>query len=1238
MLSKFSVKRPYTIVVAVVLVLLLGSISFINLQTDLLPSIELPYLVIMTPYGGASPEEVEMVVTRPIEQVVATASNIKNVNSISRENSSLVILEFENKVNMDSAIIEINSGLDLIKGAWDEAIGSPMIIKMNPDMLPIGIFSVDMEGKEVAEISSFIDEKIIPDLESINGLASVSAVGLVEENIEVYIDPDKIEDLNKRLLNKIDKELAKAEEELNKAKKEIREGKKRLALEEVEQGDRLRQGEEALALGKKEIGQGERALTAGIEELGKNKGEIQKGLEEIKKQEEELRLGEQALLSLGDNLGEEDRAKLAGIQKGLNSLEGKKAEALLALEGIDKKLVELEGQKLGLGEKKKELAAKEEEISLGRATLESEMKKARSQLEEGELALNEKIGEFEEARDRAFREASLEGVITKDMVSGILMAQNFSMPAGYVYEEDSDYIVKIGDKIKDLEEMEKLLLFDTGQDGIGKIYLKDVADIGYKDNSQDIYAKINGNNGVVLTFQKQSNYPTTEVSKNINRKIEDLSMENSGLNFTALMDQGIYIDIIIDSVMKNLIYGGLLAILVLIIFLRDVRPTFIIAVSIPISLVFAVAMMYFTGVTINIISLAGLAMGVGMLVDNSIVVIENIYRLKSEGMASGRAAVEGAREVSGAILSSTLTTVCVFLPIVFTKGISRQLFTDMGLTIAYSLLASLLVALTLVPTMASAMLKDTREKEDRLLDKFINVYEKVLRWSLDHRGIVMVTVSLLLALSGFLAYSMGTAFMPEMETPQMSLTVEMPKGSSFKDTRDMSDLVIDRIMAIEGIETIGAFQADGMAMGGGMGLGGSNGSMAMYLILDENKKVSNREIEDQIIQLTEDLDAQISVSTSNMDMSALGGSGIEVLVKGRELDSLRDIGQDISRLLKDTEGIEDVAMGDDDSLEEIRIRVNKEKAMEEGLTVAQVFAEVSNLLSGNKTATSLSVANKDYPVIVVDGESEKIGRADIENLLISVNRNGEEKDLRLGSIATIREEKGLTSIRRRAQERYISINGTIDKDHNIGLVSRDFEEKLKDYKLAEGYSIELSGENEMIKDSLRDLTYMILLAIAFIYLIMVAEFQSLLSPFIVMFTIPLAYTGGLLALVITGYELSLIAMLGFLILAGVVVNNGIVFVDYTNQLRERDMETEEALILAGKTRMRPILMTAITTILGLSTLSVGVGVGAEMVQPLAITAIGGLVYATLLTLLVVPVMYSLFHKKKIKKTFLEGVE
>ncbi len=1293
MLAGFSVKRPYTVVVAVVLILLLGAISFINLETDLLPSFDLPYVLVMTSYPGASPEEVEIIVTKPLEQVMATVSNVKQINSVSSENSSVVILEFNNDTNMDSATIEINGLLDLVKSAWPDGISSPMLLRLNPDMLPIMIASIDIEGMDMIEISREVQEDIIPRLESIPGLASISATGLLEERVEILLDRGKIDGLNKRLLNKLDEELAEAEDKLEEAQSELAEGLAKLDSEEKKQTAQLDQGQRAIKQGRTQLDQARSELVAGEKELLQAEAGLRDQRIELLVQENSLKTIinvldelEKGLLEADDNwLDRQDETRMAllallqGLPQGIRDALGPdiqaieeslqdtgqlgrgeiqgmigdlkdemnqavqllaagKAELDKGLETLDEKKQELAGGKGLLDQQINELGQKEQELSAGRTLLTLEMERAREKLSEGEKTLTEQLDEFEKARDEAFKKASLDGVITREMVSGILAAQNFSMPAGSLSGQGEELLVKVGEKFKNSEEMEDLLLFDTGDQGIGRIYLRDLAQLSIKDNSAESYARVNGNAAVILTFQKQSTFSTAEVAEAIRTKAGELELAMEGLSITALMDQGMYIDIVVDSVLRNVVYGGLLAILILLLFLKDIRPTFIIAVSIPISLIFAIAMMYFTGVSINVISLAGLALGVGMLVDNSIVVIENIYRLRLEGLSTVEASVKGAREIGGAIISSTVTTASVFLPIVFVKGISRQIFTDMGLTIAYSLLASLIVALSLVPMLASNMLKKSKEKKSRLFHGFSSAYVKFLGWSLKHRALILLSVVGLAVLSLVLALSLGTSFIPDMDAPQMSLSVRLDKETSRDELLESTEVIVDRLMALEGIETIGAFEGGIMAGAGIMGGGGMRqNTMSFYLLLDQDRPLDNKAVEREILAATQDLAAEISVQSSNMDMSALSGSGIELMVKGDDLDTLQAIARDLGEILQEVEGTVDVAYGQEETLTEMRIVVDKEKAMAKGLTVAQVYAKLSDTLSGGRAATTLTVESKDYPVIVLDEVTLDLGESDLKELELAGRSADEEVKVRLGDIASINRGSGLASIRRDKQQRYLSVTAGIDTEHNIGLVSRDFERRIKAYDLPPGYRIELAGENQVIQDSLEDLGYMLILAIAFIYLIMVVQFQSLRSPFIVMFTIPMAFTGGLLALFILGYEISVIAMLGFLVLSGVVVNNGIVFVDFTNQLRRSGLKKREALIQAGRIRLRPILMTAATTILGLSTLSLGVGMGSEMLQPLAVVSIGGLIYSTLLTLIVIPVIYDLLHRDKVETEDREGV-
>jgi len=813
------------------------------------------------------------------------------------------------------------------------------------------------------------------------------------------------------------------------------------------------------------------------------------------------------------------------------------------------------------------------------------------------------------------------------MLGNILMAQNFNMPAGYITEGEEQYLVKVGEEYASLEELENTLLMHMDVDGVGDVRLSDVADIALTDNAGESYAKVNGNDGVVLSFQKQSTASTATVSQRINSAIAQLQEQNPGLHITPLMDQGDYIDMVVGSVLSNLLWGGLLAIIVLIFFLKDAKPTFIVACSIPFSLMCAITLMYFTDVTLNIISLSGLALGVGMLVDNSIVVIENIYRLRSLGVPASKAAIQGAKQVSGAIFASTLTTICVFLPIVFTQGISRELFTDMGLTIAYSLLASLVVALTLVPAMGAAVLKNTKEKSHRWFDAFVEGYQRLLGWALRHKAPVLAGVTALLAISIFLTTQMGTAFIPAMDSPQMSAKLTMPRGAAQQDAYAMADTVMERIAAVDGVETVGAMSG-GSGMSSMMGGSSSGGSITYYILLSDDRTATNADVSAAIEAQVADLDCTVEVQESTMDMSALGGSGVELVITGRGLDEMNAIADDLRGILRSTEGLVDISENSVTGNPETRITVDKYKAMQHGLTVAQIYSELAAELKAENTATTLTLDGTDTPVVVVKPAGQAPTRGNIMDHAFTVtNAEGEEETVRLYDIAAKQETDSVSSINRENGARTMSVSAGVDARHNIGLVSRELEKKLADYELPEGYTVEIAGENETINSAMTDLVKMIALAVVFIYLIMVAQFQSLMSPFIVMFTIPLAFTGGLLALWLTGSELSIIAMLGFLVLAGVVVNNGIVFVDNINQLRLAGMDRTEAILETGRTRIRPVLMTALTTILAMSTMALGIGDGAEMTQPMAIVTIGGLTYATLLTLLVVPVLYDIFRKK-----------
>ena len=892
----------------------------------------------------------------------------------------------------------------------------------------------------------------------------------------------------------------------------------------------------------------------------------------------------------------------------------------------------------------KQLESGEKQIESGQEQIDSgweQIRDGEKQLEESAQQLKDALKEIadseeelEEARENAYNQADMNGILTVDTVKSLLAAQNFSMPAGYVTEEGIDYLVRVGDKPEDIETLKKMPLMNTEMDGVDVITLEDVADVFMTDNSADIYTNVNGTPGIMLTIQKQTGYSTGDVSDSILDKFEELKTENENLILITLMDQGIYIDLVMDSIINNVLFGALLAVLILILFLKDWRPTAVVACSIPISIITAIVCMYFSGITLNVISLSGLALGVGMLVDNSIVVIENIYRLRNEGYSAKEAAIKGAGEVAGAIMASTLTTVCVFLPIVFTEGITRQLFVDMGLTIAYSLLASLLVALTVVPAMGSGMLAKAKpKKEGRFFDGMMKVYEKMLALALRWKPVVLILVVVLLVVSTLAAFSRGTAFMPEMDSTQITMSLTMPKDTPLTETAEVTDAVVEKVAEMEEVTDIGAMVSTSsmsMIMGGG---NSATNATTIYVSLDENKKRDNveiaAEISDNIADILEKNQAEVEIETSSMDMSALGGSGISIMVKGRELDTMQEIAKDIAAILETVEGTAEVSDGLEESTGELRILVDRNKAIEHGFTVAQVFQQIQTKLSDATSATTLETEIKEYDVYVKNASDMELTRNLVKNLeLDRTKQDGTREKVKLSDIATFENTESLNSINRSKQTRYISVTAAIADGYNVGLVSTDVEKALETYEMPTGYSYEMSGENETITDAMNQVYLMLLLAIIFMYLIMVAQFQSLLSPFIIMFTIPLAFTGGFLGLWVSGSEVSVIALIGFVMLAGIIVNNGIVLVDYINQLRADGMEKKEAIMTAGRTRIRPVMMTALTTILALSTMAFSNDMGADMSKPMSIVTIGGLVYGTLLTLVVIPCIYDIFVREK----------
>ena len=1234
--------------VGVVLIIILGIVSFGNMTVDLLPSMNLPYAIVMTTYPGASPEEVETVVTKPVEQTMATVSNIKNVQSVSNENASTVILEFDQTANMDSVTIEMREGLDQISGFWPDEVTNPIIMKLNPSMMPVLITAVSASGEDAAETTRIIEEQVLPEVESVEGVASVSTAGSIEETVQVTVNEQKVEALNEDVKAALEEKMNEAASALQQAKDQVANGKAALAAGKAQASSGVGEAEAQISQKAEEIKQAQLEITEKMAELNVTDTQLQQSLAAV----QASKAAAEAQLKTVNVSCDQLQAQMADLQKDPAANADAIAQLQTEIDNCNATKAALEAAIAQLTEQEASLKEGQGKVTAGRQQLEAVQKQVNNgamslaeargqlasaqvqaaaglgegaaQLAAGEAMIQSQEAQMEAAKGEASASADLSGMLNADMVKALLVAENFSMPAGYVTENGLDYLVRVGDKFKSIEDIKNLVLIDM--EGIDPVKLTDVANVELVSNSDETYAKINGKSGMMLSIQKQTGYSTGDVSDRVLEKLQSISKEHKEINAVTLMDQGVYIDLIVNSVLKNLLYGAVLAIIILLVFLKSIRPTFVIACSIPISIMTALVAMYFSGVTLNIISLSGLALGVGMLVDNSIVVIENIYRMRNEEGASAKmAAIEGARQVGGAITASTFTTICVFLPIVFTSGITRQLFVDMGLTIAYSLLASLIVALTLVPMISAGLLKKTEEKESRLFIRIKDWYGSMLSKALNRKVLVLAGAFVLFVASGALAISRGTEFMPQMESTEISMTLEMEKGTSLEDTAKAADKVMDRVGGLKDVKDIGAMVSSSNMMG----TSSSSNMVEFYAITGDKPSMSNNELKKEIEKVTKDMDGELTVNMSNMDMSALGSSGINVQIKGKDLDKLQKIAGDIKSMLEDIKGTQNVTDGTEDNKEELRVIVDKTKATEHGLTVAQVYQSLNKRLSEAQKATSLSTDTEDFDIYVVDDADESLSREDIRKLTVTAEKqDGTSEEVKLSDIAAFEDASGLQAISRKDQSRYMSVTSEVKDGDNIGLVSSRVNKALKAYDVPDGYEVKMVGEDETINESMTELFKMLGLALVFMYLIMVAQFQSLRSPFIVMFTVPLAFTGGLFGLWIAGKAVSVIAMVGFVMLSGIIVNNGIVFIDYTNQLIAGGLSRHDALVEAGRTRLRPIIMTALTTILGLSTLAVGVGMGADMVQPMAIVTIGGLIYGTILTLVVVPCIFDLFHKRE----------
>ena len=1006
MLARFSVKKPVTITMMILIVIVLGVLSLSKLQIDLLPQIELPYIMVQTNYQGAGPEEIESLISRPLEQTLSTVENIEAVISISNEGSSMLLLQFDFNTDMDDVMLQMRERIDMIKGFLPDGTSSPLVLKMDPNALPIIQLAISSKG-DLHTTQKNAEDVISPRFERIEGTASANVSGGLEQEVEIMLKEEMI--------------------------------------------------------------------------------------------------------------------------KGYN--------------------------------------------------------------------------------------------LSSSYIAQILQAENLNMPGGTVKKGNNELTVRTMGEFKSVEEMKNLTIpLNRG----GTVRLKDIADVNLKTKEQSSITKLDGKEVVQISIMKQSDANTVNVANSINKEIDIIKLEYPDLNIFTVFNQADYINLAIDNLIRTATVGGLLAIVILLIFLRSFKTTLVIALSIPISIITTFVILYFTNITLNMMTIGGLALGIGMLVDNSIVVLENIYRNRSLGMDRINASVEGTNEVAMAVTASTLTTIAVFIPIVFTGGLAAIIFKDFALSIVIALLSSLAVALTLVPMLSSKLISvknlESEEAQEKKHGPLVVFYKKILSLSLRHRFITILLSIAMFVVSVVMVISVGAEFFPATDEGMINVSVSLPAGSETNEMDSVLNEIEDSINEIPEIKSIftSAGSGGGISMGGG--LGGSSGSMNVMLSDLNERDRSAKEISDEIRTIVKDIPgAEISVSESSMMMLSMSAGAISISVKGDDLDTLKNIGEDFKKIIETVEGTREVTSSYEDGIPQVQIIADRGIASQYGLTTAQIGRSIINTLSGSNV-TRYKINGDEIDVVLkgdnVYGDSiSYLGMLPVETPLGS--------SVPLSEVAEIRVEKGPISIMRENQVRVLTVSGSV-AGRDVQSVSTEIENLLKEYNMPYGYSYVLGGEIEQIQETFADLGLVMIMAIALVYMIIAAQFESLILPLSIMFSVPLALSGGFIALFITGLPLNVIGIIGLIILVGVVVNNAIVLVDYINKRRKRGEDRTAAIMKAGPIRIRPIMMTALTTILGLLPMSLGIGEGAELTQSMGVVVIGGLSLSTVLTLVIVPVMYTIF--------------
>ena len=1277
-MEKFSVKKPFTVLVAVIMVLMLGFVALTKMQTNLLPDVSTPYLMVVTVYPGASPERVESEVSDVMENALGTVSGVETITATSAENYSLLLMQFNEGTDMNSALVKVSNKVDQTTSSLPSSCMTPSIIEYSLNMNAFMTVAVSREGSDVYELSDFVKDTLVPYVERKGGVSSVSTNGLIEKVVQVQLNQSKIDAINEKLLEVIDAQLADARKQLDSARAQIDAGQKEYEKQLKNYGNIV--SDTIMAeMG----GEVEDAVTivrdqaqALLESVNQLIGVVQEP--EIQQALIEVRDGLQHVMDQFNETGMRDIDSLIEIVAELRDITDK---LTVALQQLQARLNVETGTEGSTASDLVDDLQVQQSLSTIYNTLEDTIKamdnvpdlmnsfsqalgsysyqqlqaymqftEARDMLKDYESQYKDAAQQYENAKAKALESADVTKMLTIDVLSQLIYAQNFSMPAGYVEDENGQsWLLKVGEEYDSVEDIEGALLLHV--DGFGDVRLSDVADVAIIDNADASYTRLNGERAAVLKIFKSSTSSAGTVSNNCLEAFNELEEKYDDLHVVVLSNQGNYITIIIKSILSSMGIGAALAIIVLAIFLKDLKPTLVVGISIPLSVVFAVVLMYFTGLDLNVMTLAGLSLGIGMLVDNSIVVIENIYRLRGRGVPAARAAVQGTKQVGMSIVASTLTSVCVFLPVIFSSSIVRSLMQPMSLCIGYCLMASLVVAMTVVPASSATVLKKSQPKQLKWFEKIQNGYGKSLEWCLKHRALPLVAAIALLVFCGWRVVSMGVELLPTITSNEASITLTTDDSLTKDESYKVAGEVIEAVMNVENVEEVGV-TTDTSVAGidiGQLGLpstitdllnaANSYGTYKINIMLNEDLTSSQIEtVRQALVDATSSIEnCTASVEISGMqELTSQLASGLSVKIYGTDSDTLNQLGEKVVDIVNSTEGFANATTGLGNGDSTINLHIDRDKVRAAGLTVAQVYQRIAAKLTTTTTAkTPVTIDGTTMNVEISDNldpvTKENMMDMTFETSVMSADGTTTTGTCTLADIATWVTGTAPDSITSENQTQYITVTADTLDGYNTTVQARELQSKLDEYaassEMPEGCSFSMGGESNTVNFMVKEMIQWMGLALPFVYLVMVAQFQSLLSPFIVLFTVPLAFTGGLLGLLATGQQLTMISLMGFIVLMGTVVNNGIVFVDYTNQLRMGGMDRRAALLATGKTRMRPILMTTLTTVLAMLQMVFSDDMASQLMSGMAIVIICGLSYATLMTLYIVPIMYDILFKK-----------